>query len=244
MLRLVSVFAFVGFTSLAADAPLPSVNRATMLTQYDEQIVALSRAIETSPDEVVLYSRRGDCHLFLGKFPAAVRDFETMISLDPAQDAPHWRLGIAYYFTGQFAKSAKQFEKYHAHDGRDRENGIWKFLADVNVIGIEAARRVMFSYTRFDREPFPSLYEMFAGTKSTAEFFDAIKARKLDGDPKVMFFAHYSGLYEEILGEKEKAFALLSAAVASPWGRSGEGAPVYMWQVARLHYEMRSTRKP
>jgi lipoprotein NlpI len=245
MLRLVSVFAFVVGTSVAADAPVASAKRATMLTQYKEQIVALSRAIEKSPAEVVLYSRRGDCHLFLAQFSEAVRDFERMISLDLTQDAPHWRLGIAYYFTGEFAKSAKQFEKYHAYDGSDRENGIWKFLADVKVIGIEPARRVMLAYTRFDREPFPSLYEMFAGTKSTAELFDEIKARKLGGDSRVMFFAHYySGLHEAILGQNEKALALLRAAVASPWGHSGEGGPVYMWQVACLHYEMLSTRNP
>src|SRR5687768_4350011 len=102
MLRLVSVVAFVASTSLAADPPIADATRATMLTNYSEQIVALSRAIEKSPAEVVLYSRRGDCHLFLGHFAAAVRDFETMIALDPAQDTPHWRLGIAYYFTGQF----------------------------------------------------------------------------------------------------------------------------------------------
>ena len=59
-----------------------------------------------------------------------------------------------------------------------------------------------------------------------------------------MFFAqYYSGLHEEILGQND-TLALLSAAVANPWGHSGEDGPVYMWQVARLHFEMLSTRKP
>src|SRR5688572_20385898 len=172
MLRLVPAFALFASLAVAVDAPLSAEERATMLAELNEQRVTLTEAIGKSPREVRLYSQRGDCHLFLGQFAAAVADFEKMIALDPAQDAPHWRLGIACYFTGQFAKSAKQFEKYHAYDGGDRENGIWKFLADVNVLGVGPAQRVMLEYTRFDREPFPSLYEMFAGRKSTADLFD------------------------------------------------------------------------
>jgi lipoprotein NlpI len=247
MLRFVSASTMIiaaAAAALAADAPIPSAEHAAMLAQFKEQTAVLSRAIEKSPREISLYSRRGDCHLFLGNFAAAVLDFEKMIALDSAQDAPHWRLGIAYHFTGQFAKSAKQFEKYHPYDGRDRENGIWKFLADVRVLGLEPARRAMLAYTRFDREPFPALYEMFGGTKSTSEFFADLTSRKLEDDMKVMFFAnYYAGLHEMILGRHDQALTFLRAAVANPWGRTAEGGPAYMWQVARLHYEMHASAK-
>ncbi len=40
-----------------------------------------------------------------------------------------------------------------------------------------------------------------------------------------------------LLGHRTEALALLHAAVASPWGRTAEGGPTYLWQVARLHLE-------
>jgi tetratricopeptide (TPR) repeat protein len=218
-----------------AKAAEPSAD-AEMLAGFERDLKTYDAALAKTPDSIALLSRRGDRHLFLGEFAKAVADFEKTIALDPAQDAPHWRLGIAYYFAGDFAKSAKQFEKYHAYDGRDRENGIWKFLAQVKTDGLEKARAEMLVYTQFDREPFPSLYEMLAGRKTTDEVFAEIETKKLTGSGSVMFFAnYYGGLNEELLGRREKARELLGKAVASPWGRTAEGGPAYMWQCARLH---------
>lgn len=237
-------FAFIAYliaavAAFAGEPPTPVAERTQMIAAFSSQITVLDQALATSPRDPALYSRRGDRHLFLGRFADAVADFERMIALDPAQDAPHWRLGIAYYFAGQFAKSAKQFEKYHAYDSGDRENGIWKFLADFRALGLPPARTAMLEYRRFDREPFPDLYAMFAGTKSTDTFFAGLAARNLTDNRQVMFFAnYYAGLNEEILGHRARAITLLRAAVASPWGRTAEGGPAYMWQAARLHYEV------
>ena len=223
---------------IAAEPPIPAAERAEMLAGFTAQIEKLDSSIKASPDVVALYSKRGDAHLFLGHFAESVADFEKMIALDPAQDAPHWRLGIAYYFTGAFAKSAKQFVKYHDYDGGDRENGIWKFLGDVKVLGLEPARRTMLAYTRFDREPFPSLYAMFAGEKTSDDIFTEVKAKDLTANATVMFFAnYYAGLNEDVLGHREKALAFLREAVAGGWKHRGGSEPSYMWQVARLHYE-------
>lgn len=224
---------------VAGEPPMPTAERARMIEAFSSQIAVLDQGLAASPRDLALYSRRGDRHLFLGHFAAAVADFERMIALDPAQDAPHWRLGIAYYFSGQFAKSAKQFQKYHAYDGGDRENGIWKFLADFKVLDLKPARAAMLEYGRFDREPFPDLYAMFAGTMSTDTLFSGLKTRNLTDNLQVMFFAnYYAGLNEQILGNPARALALLREAVANPWGRTAEGGPAYMWQAARLHYEV------
>ena len=246
MVRLCALFLLALLPALfAGETPLAAVDRQNMLVEHRKQLVALDRAIAESPQQVALYSRRGDCRLFLGQFAGAVADFEKMIALDPAQDAPHWRLGIAYYFTGQFALSARQFEKYHAYDGGDRENGLWKFLGDRKTMDRSAAQRAMLVYTRFDREPFPALYELFAGKRTTEEFFGDLSARKLADDPRVMFFAHYyAGLHEELLGHRTRAVELLHAAVANRWGQTAENGPAYMWQVARLHYETLAAAKP
>ena len=216
-----------------------------MLAEFTQQETTLTTSLAKSPDDLALLSRRGDRRVFLGRFAEAIADFEKMIALDPATDAPHWRLGIAYHFAGRFADSSRQFAKYHAYDDRDRENGIWKFLADARTAGLAAARRAMLPYTRFDREPFPTLYEMFAGRTPTDAFLADLKTRGLDRDDRVMFFAHYyAGLNEQWLGRRLRALELLRLAVASPWGRTAEGGPAYMWQCARLHFEKLSAEKP
>ncbi|MES2570363.1 MAG: hypothetical protein V4710_09970 [Verrucomicrobiota bacterium] len=189
-----------------------------------------------APDSIPLLSSRGDSHLFAERFAEAVADFEKMIALDPGQDAPHWRLGIAYYFAGDFEKSARQFEKYHAYDGRDRENGIWKFLADARRDGIEKARGRMLVYSAFDREPFPALYEMLAGKKSGAEVLAEMERKELSANSSVQFFAHYYiGLHEELLGHHDSAAAHLEKAVTVYAGQQPSTSASYMWKVARLH---------
>ena len=236
-LSLLALLAAIG-SAFPAEPPLAEARRAEILAAYTKRAEAATVALAGTPDAVRLLSQRGDALLFLGDAKGAVADFERTIALDPAEDAPHWRLGIAYYFAGDFAKSARQFEKYHAHDGRDRENGIWKFIADVKVAGIEKARAQMLGYTRFDREPFPALYEMFAGRKTTDELFAEIAEKKLGENGAVMFFAnYYGGLNESLLGRPARARDLLAKAVASPWGQTAEGGPAYMWQAARLHWE-------
>ena len=236
---LAAVFLAFGGAGWAADAePLAADDRARMIAKWKEQVAAADAALAKDAGAVGEYSARGDAHLFLGEAREAVADFEKMIALDAAQDAPHWRLGIAYYFAGDYAKSARQFEKYHAYDGRDRENGIWKFLAQAKGEGIGKARAEMLAYTRFDREPFPSLYEMFAGKKTPDEVFAEIGKKGLADNEGVMFFAnYYCGLGEELLGHRARALELLQKAVASPLGRGVPGGPGYMWQVARLHWE-------
>src|SRR5260221_2956278 len=211
-------------TALAQNAAIPSI-----IAKVTADLERLDGAVSQMPDSVPLRSRRGDCHLFLAHFREAVADFEAMIALDPAQDAPHWRLGIAYYFEGEFAKAAKQFEKYHAYDGGDRENGIWKFLSQARAAGIEKARDEMLVYTRFDREPFPALYEMFAGRRTTDDLFRDLAARGLTADSRVMFFAnYYAGLNEALLGHRDRAIELTRKAVAADRGKTAGSGPAYM----------------
>lgn len=222
-----------------AETPaLPAAARGTMIAGFERTLAQTSAALAKTPDSVQLYSERGDSHLFLGHFKEAVADFEKMIALDPGKDASHWRLGIAYYFSAEFAKSARQFAKYHAYDGRDRENGIWKFLAQAKIDGIEKALREMLPYARFDREPFPILYEMFAGNKTGEEVLADTERKGLKGNTLVQFFAHYYvGLNEELLGRRESAQTHLREAVRLFSEPDISGGPGYMWQVARLHYE-------
>jgi lipoprotein NlpI len=234
---LLSILALAVVT-LAEESPISEASRMRMIAAFEQSRKTADEALAKDPTSTEWLTRRGDARLFLADFKGAVADFEKEISLDPSKDAPHWRLGIAYYFAGEFAKSAKQFEKYHAFDGRDRENGVWKFLAQARADGIEKAQREMLVYTQFDREPFPSLYEMFAGKKTGAEVLAEMKKKDLEDNALVMFFAeYYVGLNEDLLGHKDAAREHLAKAVALAMKAGARGGPGYMGQCARLHYE-------
>ena len=212
-------------------------SEALMIAQFQKELTAATARLAEKLDDISTLSKAGDLHLFLQEYPGAVAAFEKMIALDPAQDAPHWRLGIAYYFAGEFEKSSRQFAKYHAYDARDRENGVWKFLADARLSGVEKARAGMLEYTRFDREPFPALYEMFAGKRTAESVIEHVAVPALAGQPQVQFFAHYYvGLMQDLTGDRPGAVEHLKKAVAifTPATAQG-GGPGYMWQVARLH---------
>jgi lipoprotein NlpI len=228
------LFCAAAFSAPAAEPESWPAWRPPLIEKFTGELREVDGLLTKKPDSQAYLSRRGDLLLFMGAFPEAVADFEKMIELDPSQDAGHWRLGIAYYFVGQYAKSAKQFEKYHAYDGHDRENGIWKFLAQEKVDGIEKARAEMLTYTAFDREPFPALYEMYAGKRTPEDVFAEVERKGLTKDQHVEFFAnYYAGLYEAMLGHRQRGLELLRKAVDI----LPDAETVYMWNVARLHWE-------
>jgi len=234
--RLKFILSATVFHALSATSDLDA---ATLDAQFEDQEKTLSAVIAKMPRSVGLLSKRGDARLFQGNFAGAVADYQEMIALDPSQDAPHWRLGIAYYFNGAFAAAAVQFEKYHAYDGRDRENGVWKFFCQARAEGVEAARKGLLVYTQFDREPFPSLYEMLAGKLSSKAFLEQLQERGLGQERQVQFFAkYYAGLYEALFGEKAQGMAWLQEAVALFNGETADrSGPGYMWHAARLQWE-------
>jgi hypothetical protein len=152
--------------------------RKSLIDGFVSQLKEVDGAVEKHPDSPMFRSRHADLCLFLGFFPQAVSDFEKFHAMDPTQESSRWRLGIAYYFAGEYVKSEQAFEKYYEFDSHDRENGIWKFLAQAQVKGIKTAQDDMLVYKEFDREPFPILYEMYAGKKTPDEVMEPVGSTK------------------------------------------------------------------
>ena len=194
---------------------------------------------EADPKDVAAHSRRGDAHFYLGNFDKAVGDYEKMVELEPGLAAEHWRLGIAYYYAGRFELAARQFKKYSSVDDVDRENGIWAFLSQAKIAGIEKARQGIFKYDKNDREPLPAVYAMFEGKRTPEEVLAKIGE---EGAPA--FYARlYVGLYLAADNKPDDAVKHLRLAVANRWPRDAGFGPNYMWHVARLHYELLESKK-
>lgn len=212
--------------------------RFKLLDRFLGQAESCTEQLASDPNSITLLNRRGDFRMFMGDFRDAIADFEKTIAIKPEEDAGHWRLGIAYYFNGDYEKAARQFQKYYDVDDRDRETGIWKFLAQERIDGQTKARAEMLPFDKFDREPFPLLYDMFAGKITPDDVLADLKKRGLENDPQAAFFGNfYAGVAESELGHREKAVKLLRTALEVQEARIPGGPAGYMWNIARLFWE-------
>ena len=224
----------------AEDHPLKKEDREELAENLKEGIDSYSKALKGDEKNVQLYSRRGDLRFFSGDFADAVADYEKMVELNPKLNASHWRRGIAYFYAKQFKKAAHQFEIYHTFDDVDRENGIWRYLSQTQAYGIPKAREGLLKYKKDDREPFPSVYQLFAGKITAKEILDKIDAAKISDDEreKRLFYAHlYIGLNYFVEKKPKEAEKHLRLSTANEWGPASGFGPQYMWHVGRVHYD-------
>jgi lipoprotein NlpI len=219
---------------------------ATELRALNEKLIASLRKdfeaipafTDKSPDAIGQYSRRGDLQMFLGNFAEAEADYKQMVVLDPAQDASHWRLGIAMYFAGHPEQAAAQFDKYHSFDNVDRENGIWRYLSHRAAFGAKKAREQLLKYEKDDRPPFPEVYRLFEGSLTSDEVLNAVpRGPSSPQRDSRFFYSHlYVGFFASAEGDTDRALNSLRESTLNSWPREAGYGPNYMWHVGRLQY--------
>lgn len=238
---LLALFPLSAATTSADEPLLPADVQARMTAEWDRTIRDTTAAMATDAKNVALYSRRGDAYFFSGKFAEAVADYDRMTALDPAVDASHWRRGIALFYASKYADAAAQFERYHSFDDVDRENGIWRYLSQVKAHGRDEARKGLLKYAKDDREPFPAVYELFAGRTTPEAILKSIADAKItdqDRQAREFYARLYIGLNEFIENRPQPAREHLELAAGNPWWRTAGYGPHYMGQVARVHAEL------
>ena len=228
-----------------AEPPLSVEQHATLTKSFEKSLAEATKFVEADSKNTNGYSRRGDAYFFLGRFDEAVADYDQMVKLDESQGNSHWRRGIAFFYAGRFKDAAAQFESYHSFDQVDRENGIWRYLSQHKAYGQKKAREGLLKYEKDDREPFPSVYKLFAGTMTPQQILDAIDKAEISKDEreKRLFYAHlYIGLNHAVEGDDAAAQRHLRLSTLNTWGPSAGYGPSYMWQVGRLHEELLRTK--
>lgn len=223
------------------ESPLPDPVKSAMNASFDAALAKANQVVTDNPGDTGGYSKRGDAYFFLGRFPEAVSDYDKMIELDQSQKSSHWRRGIALFYAERYEDAAAQFDSYHSFDQVDRENGIWRYLSQCRASGRENARIGLLKYKKDDREPFPSVYKLFAGTMEAQEILDQIAKSELsksDRELRLFYAQLYIGLNYAVEKDDVKAQKHLAEAVRNTWGQSAGYGPHYMWQVGRLHEEL------
>jgi len=230
-----------GLPAGAGDPPVPEAELQKMTDGFRQDVERLTEELAVAPNEVSLLSRRADALFFLAEFDRSVADYERMVELDESLDTSHWRRGIARFYAGKYPTAAHQFEIYHTFDAVDRENGIWRYFSQYRAYGPEKAKQGLLKYRKTDREPFPSLYRLFAGEQTAEQILKLIdeSGAKDDDLAQRLFYAHlYIGLNHALEDRPEPAVAHLKLSTASPWGRAAGYGPNYMWHVGRIHYDL------
>lgn len=223
-----------------ADPPVSANELREMVLEWETTVTDTTAAIARTPNDVSLYSRRGDAQFFLGRYEEALADYNQMLVLSPQLAASHWRRGIAAWFAGEYETGAEQFGSYHTFDAVDRENGLWKFLCDVRHSDVEAARVQMLIYQEDDRASLPDVYRMYAGEMTPDELLAAIRTGGFDEadlDRRLFYAELYVGFYFWVLDDAEQAREHLDACLRTQFARRAGYGPNYMWHVARLGYE-------
>ncbi len=171
--------------------------------------------------------RRGDEHLFAGRFDEAIADFDAFLEAEPALEAHHWRRGIAYYYAGRYEEGAAQFVLHRTVNPDDVENAAWHFLCKARATSVDVARAALLPVGPDQRDPMREVYELFAG-RGTPE--DVLEGAASSRQQDAVFFAHlYLGLYHEALGQPAEAREHIELAATT------HGRAHYMGRVARLH---------
>lgn len=226
--------------------PLSEAERAEIKQTWDDKISELTKKLETKRDDLAALSQRGDANFFRGNFAAALRDYQKMCEVSPDTEPGHWRLGLAQYYAGEFETSAKFFDRFFKTDDVDREGGLWKYLAQAKSEGPEKAKAGLLNYTKFDREPMPTVYRLFEGTITPEELLKTVDEKKLaenERQKQLFYIELYIGLWLDAHKKSEDALPHFRAATANKWPHEAGYGPNWMWHVARVHYELLTAKK-
>jgi lipoprotein NlpI len=221
--------------SQEAEQLLQQATEAGQRGEHERSIRLLTQAIDGDSKLAIAWYLRGRENFRAGRIDESVADFDQYVKLDPAAENRQWERGISYYYAGQFAKGAKQFEDYQKFHDQDVENSVWRYLCvarDGNG-GVEKARARLLSITNDPRVPMMEIYALYQGKLKPEDVLAAAEKNPPNRElfNQRLFYAHlYIGLWHEAAG---------NAAEAKKHIVESEKHKIahYMWDVAHVHAE-------
>lgn len=197
------------------------------LREPEKAADAFSKAIDADPKNAAVRDKRGDAHLWAGKFADAVADYDAYLKAEPEFAPKHWRRGIALYYAGKYEDGVKQFETHKKVNPQDVENAAWHYLCNVKVVGKEKAQKELIDVTKDARVPMAEIQKLFAGKLEPKDVLAAADKAKTT---EAQFYAHlYVALWYDAEGDAKKVKEHLTEAVEK------YEVSDYMWDVGNAH---------
>ena len=223
--------AAAGRTQDSAEDLLQQATAAAEKGDHDRAVVLLSEVLKKEPKTAIAWYLRGRANFCAGKVAESVADFDKYVELSPNAESRQWERGISYYYAGEYAKGAKQFELYQTFHDQDVENSVWRYLCVAKSEGLEKAQANMLPIDNDSRVPMMQIFDLYRGKLKPEEVLKAAEA----GSPTKealntrLFYTHlYLGLWHEAAGRADEAKKHLLQAEQHKIGH-------YMWDVAHIH---------
>jgi lipoprotein NlpI len=210
------------------------------LDQHKEAIADYSKVIDLDAKNAEAFNRRGGEHFKLGHIKESIDDFDKFLELKPEETAAHWQRGISYYYAGRYDEGRKQFEAGQKVFADDVENAVWWYICAAKTLGADKARESILKIGKDKRVPLMAVYDLFKGNAKPEDVLKAVEeGQPAEKEKNVrLFYAHlYLGLWYESQGDKKKTLEHMTKA-AEDFKQKG-----YMWEVARVHVELRRGEK-
>ena len=215
------------------DELVQQATEAAQRGEHDRSIRLLTRAIDQKSAPPQTWYLRGRENFRAGRIEESVADFDKYVALEPKAESRLWERCISYYYAGQFAKGAKQFEDYQKFHDQDVENSAWRYLCVAREGGVEKARATILPIASDIRVPMMQIYGLYKGKLKPDDVLAF--ARKDSPNRELenlqLFYAHlYIGLWYEVGGQADRAKENIFAAEKHKIAH-------YMWDVAHVHAE-------
>ena len=205
------------------------------LEDYSAAALDFESLAQLDPAEPRILLALGGALFKAGDIDASIEAFDAAAALD-ASLGPHlWQRGISHYYAGRLGDCARQFDIHRTVNPQDVENSVWHFLCVAAEKGFDAARSGLIPIDRDSRIPMMEVFGLFGGSVSPDDVLrTAERAADAGHGAGPVFYAHlYLGLYFEARRDRERSARHISEAVQQRQPAN------YMWQVARVHQQLR-----
>ncbi len=210
-----------------------------LLEDYAGALEDLRRLVQIEEPQPRTLVALGEAAFKAAHMAASIAAFDAAVEAED-RIGPHlWQRGISAYYAERFEDGARQFEVHRTVNPQDVENSVWHFLCVAAVEGFETARSGLIPVDSDSRVPMAQVFDLFRGTGSVEQVLEAAARARASGQRgSADLYAHlYLGLYYEARGE-----AMLSAREIDKAVRTRQPRH-YMWQVARIHQQMRTRER-
>jgi len=233
-----SVFAVMTFCLMPKTGVCQDINQilqqateAAQRGEHDRSIRLLTRATEQPSAPPLCWYLRGRENFRAGQIDQSAADFDKYVQLEPQAENRLWERGISYYYAGQFAKGAKQFEDYQKFHDQDVENSVWRYLCVARESGVEKAKATLLPITNDLRVPMMQIYGLYQGKLKPEDVLSFARKdspnRELENQR--LFYANlYVGLWHEVGSQADEAKEYILTAEKHKIAH-------YMWDVAHVH---------
>jgi lipoprotein NlpI len=211
--------------------------------QFERALADLNKAVKLKPNRPILLLallHRATARFRSGAVEDSVKDFESLLELNPTARPELWQYGIALYYVGRYADGVKLFADHRRVNPEDVENAAWHFLCNAKAHDVNKARAELIPVKSDDRVPMAEVQQLLAGKVEPIAVLEAAEAGQVSTAERTRrrFYANlYLGYYFEALGETTKAREYIERAVRD------YRVSDYMWDVGKVHLDRLSKKR-